>query len=256
MDDRKRILLGILADTDSVFMPNRNWTGHRGAVLYERRRDYATAGVPWKSDALDEAGRKAAQRELEALADAGLVKTFRPKRVKTLGVKLADEGEALARAWCGLPDVELAIGMMLQAALLNDDPETGATGDGRVWIPETWLAGVSYGQTAEPQARLKLAAVADKMLPALARGWVVSNSSVRGHVWYAITPDGWTKLEAVQEETDWQPARPAERDPEAPDYYLARVKYNRACLDNAEPTDSREIGDVPLPVPMGRLLPA
>ena len=86
MDDRTRILVDILADTDAVFIPNRYWNSSRPAVICEHRRDYSLAGVPWRSEAPDEAGRKAAQRELEALTVAGMVKTFRPKRVKTLGV--------------------------------------------------------------------------------------------------------------------------------------------------------------------------
>ena len=260
MEDRIRIIVGILADTDAVFAPNRKWKRPRPTVIYEHRRDYAAGGVPWRSDAHDEAGRKAAQRQLEALCGEGLVKTYRPKRVKTLGVKLTEAGEALARAVCALPDVERSIGGVMHAAMAMDTPEAGMNWDGRIWIPETLLAGVSYERcAADVEERCKLFEFAEVLYPAMNRGWIISNSSIQGHVWYSPTPAGLAMLDAEHAKpdppADAQPPADDDEDPfiqEAADYYLERFMESGAQFDTATPQWEGELGEIPLPVSMPR----
>ena len=257
MQDRTRIILGILADTDAVFCPNRSWKRPRPTAIYEHRRDYPAGGVPWRSDALDEAGCKATQRDLEALCVEGMVKTFRPKRVKTLGVKLTAKGEALARALCGLPNLVQAIGGVMHATMHLEGPEAGVNWDGRFWIPETTLAGVDWVKcAADKDARHKLVFVEEIMLPALIRGWIIANADIHGRVWYSPTPEGLAMIEAERRKPDPPDAPPAPPpaafDEEAADYYLERFTETAGRFDTAAPQCEREIGEIPLPVSMPR----
>lgn len=255
MQDRIRIIVGILADTDALFSPNRSWKRPRPTVIYEQRRDYPAGGVVWRSDAHDEAGRKAMQRELESLCADGLVKTFRPRRVKTLGVKLTAKGEALARALCGLPNLEQAIGGVLNILMHADGPDAGANFDGSIWVAETALAGVDWAQcAADKEARHKLVYVEDMLLPALIRGWIVSNSSIQGHVWYSPTAEGLEMLEAERRKPDPPDAPPAPPpapfDEEAAEYYLERFIETGGYFDTATPKCPGELGGIPLAVSM------
>lgn len=140
------ILLAILAATDAVFIPDRDpMDFNRHVVIYERRRDFPDAGIPWASEkampGLDETGRKQVQRALEDLVGQGLVDALRPKGAKTVGVKLTDAGEARVRALCGLPlfeGTQAAVDQLVR--LLEDD--SACVFQGRIWTPETVLAGV------------------------------------------------------------------------------------------------------------------
>ena len=211
MQGSTRIIVGILADTDALFAPNRSWLRPRPTVIYEQRRDYRGGGVPWRSAAHDEAGRKAMQRELESLCagpGGGLVKTFRPQRVKTLGVKLTAKGEALGRALCGLPNLDQSIGGVMHIVMHSDDSDAGVSFDGRLWVAETALAGVDWVQCAtDAEARQNLVYMEGVLLPSLIRGWVMSNSNNRGQVWYSLTTAGVAMLEAERRKPDPPPHR-------------------------------------------------
>jgi hypothetical protein len=241
MELTDEILLAILAATDAVFVPDRDPRDfRRHTVLYERRRDYPNAGVPWASEkvlpGLDEAGRKRAQRALEELVAQGMVEARRPKGAKTHGVKLTDAGEARARALCGLPLYEGTQAMVEQLSRLVDDGSTCAY-MGKLWTPEPMLAGVQWGDNAR---RKKFVEVEERLLPALSRGQVVSNCSIQGHCWYSVHPKP-TPMPPV-------PAGlPTSTDDHRAEYYV-RIHQELADLRLAEPLNPREIGEIPMPV--------
>lgn len=250
MDLIDNVLISILAATDAIFIPDRD-PRHpvRHVALYERRRDFPMRGVSWGSDrvlpGLGAAGRKQVQRVVEQAIAKGLVLAFKP-RTKTLGVRLTDEGDTRARALVGLPRFAEALAMLDQVRAL-----TVALGGGRRWIPETWLAGVEWGDNSRRRA---FVAVEEYMLPALHRGLVISNGSIRGHIWYDLTPAGLavTKRRAGGKVT----AAPDSMTLPAPDdeargEYYARVRDELAALCSAQLENEREIGEIPLSLGIG-----
>ena len=243
MNNQESILCRVLAETDAVWLPMRDFGGRRPANTYFARRDYPTVGVFWRSEEASEAGRKESQRALEALCAAGLLKAYRPRRYKTLGVRLTDEGEARARALCGLPDLSAGMASLAEVARRTEVP-------GR-WIPETALAGVDYGT---PGSGKKFALVEDMALPALVRGWLESNADIQGHVWYRVTAAGSAALDAAIAKTtvgkaeghgaaDLPAAQKAARA-----LYLDCLSAAQTRLAESEAGDRREIGFIPLPV--------
>ena len=246
-----QILVSILAATDAIFIPDRDpmmWPRH--AVIYERRRNFTNAGVPWASErvlpGLDEAGRKQIQRLLDELALSGMVLTFQPKGAKTLGVRLSETGDAQARALVGLPALSDALAALAQLAELERNGATCAN-LGRTWVPETALAGVAWGDN---ERRHRLVETEEKLLPAVVRDWAVSNCSVRGHCWYAITDAGRDQLGKPIEAGPL----PCANDDLRREYYH-RVKAEFLALAAAEPKCEREIGEIPMPVSPGTYAP-
>ncbi len=245
MNLRTSILVQILADTDALFIPNRSWSRRRVTNIYFGQKNYGRSGVVWSSGAATEADRKAAQRELEALAKERLVRVFRPNRVKTLGVRLTDAGEALARRLCGLPAIECGWWTCHELVRHSKTPSEAKTLDD-VWISEVQLAGVDWPREGEDTTafRREMVLVEDMALPAFLRGWITSNSDRHGRVYYALTLAGWEVLDNAP--PDDTPDTPV--DIEAREAYLARVQYASDRLDTADPEDPKEIGGLPLPV--------
>lgn len=249
MDLIDNVLISILAATDAIFIPDRD-PRHpvRHVALYERRRDFPMRGVSWGSDrvlpGLGAAGRKQVQRVVEHAIGKGLVHAFKP-RTKTLGVRLTDEGDTRARALAGLPAFADALAMLDQIRAF-----VVAIGGGRRWIPETWLAGVEWGDNSRRRA---FVAVEEYLLPALQRGLVISNGSIRGHIWYDLTDAG---LALAKRRAAGKAITPASVMPPAPDNearceYYERVRDELAALCSAQLENEREIGEIPLSLGIG-----
>jgi hypothetical protein len=238
------ILFAVLAATDAVFVPDRDPTAHsRHVVIYERRRDFPHFGIPWASEkvlpGLDDAGRKQVQRSLEHLAAIGMVETIQPKAVKTLGVRLTDAGDAHVRALAGLPSLVDAMPVVRRIHdLLSDDIACQFLG--RVWIPETALASVRWGDNDQ---RHKLVEFEELSLPALVRGYAVSNCTVQGHCWYTITPAGLDVIKSPPTAHELPIA-----SIEARREYYSRIHLEIRALSAAKPDNEREIGEIPMPV--------
>lgn len=239
------ILFAVLAATDAVFIPDRDPTARpRCVVIYERRRDFPHFGVPWASEkvlpGLDDAGRKQVQRSLEHLAAIGMVETVQPKAVKTLGVRLTDAGDAHVRALAGLPTLADALPVVRRIYdLLSADVACQFLG--RVWVPETALAGVRWGDNDQ---RHKLVEVEELLLPALVRNYAVSNCTVRGHCWYTITPAGFDAIKSPPPLASDLP----DADADARREYYGRIHLEIRALAAAKPDNEREIGEIPMPV--------
>jgi len=232
-------MVQIAADETAVWLPNRDWAGRRPANTYIARRDYVALGVPWESGGGDEATRKDRQRALEDLARTGRVKVFRPRRIKTLTVKLSDAAREQARALAGQPGELSAWLSMRELARHSKRPARMMTD---VWIPETVLIGtVPAGRTLGREAAL----VEDLLTVALICGWVVSNSDIQGRIYYCLTDAGWARLDGPEPADD----ATVKTDPEAAEWFIERLEVSMARLDTAL-TEAREIGDLPLPVSM------
>jgi len=94
----QQIVVSLLARTDALFVPSRGPMANRHRVVTQRRARFRSRGLPWSSDAvmsgLDETGRKQVERDLDDLVGRGIATSF-GKGLKTLGVRLTDEGDDL-----------------------------------------------------------------------------------------------------------------------------------------------------------------
>jgi hypothetical protein len=236
-----RILIEVLAGQDAVWRPLRkiDWdsTG-TPAALYRARCAFPGAGAPWQSDSAGEADRKRDLRRLERLADAEMVSLFRPA-ARSIGARLTDAGEALARAVADLPNLDE--GHEWMGRLLRYGPDASVnecvlySGDPTAnYPPEIEEADLAFLQAA--------------LLPALSRGFVTAGSDVAGRVYYSIEPAGigWARGPAPE-----MPELPPCDDALA-DLYVALTRDRRAEY-RRQPKRDGELGFIPLPVSGGMI---
>ena len=247
MDSERKneLLVQILAEIDAVFTPQRTWTRPLPTVLYERRRDYPTLGVRWMSGKATEAGRKQIQRDLEELVDGGFAVSCRPKNVKTLGVRLTDFGEAYARALCGMDCLGFALEAVATVNRLADHPDAAGAG----CVCEDLITEISHHEVGlNPDLWSQYLAMETIALPALVRGWMRSNSDIKGRVWYWLTDTGKSILENP-------PTWNFELPDEVPGMYKAwddALVAAQKVLAAAKPQQPRELGYIPIPVSLPR----
>jgi hypothetical protein len=248
MDRRDELLLTILAKTDAVFWPIRKHDVPGRVLFYERRWAFPTAGVPWASGAVSEAGRKAAQRELEGLQSARLVKTYNPRGGRTLGVRLTEGADDAMRRMIGLATYADSLPFLdeLYRRLADGD---GCNFLGRPWTSEESLTGVRWGDNDN---RGYYVLLTQDLYPLLWRGLAESNASSQGHVWYGLTAAGYElareRDEDEQASREYPPPPPEEGDEEAFDFYHDARIEDVKTLEAGSPKDPREIGQIPMPV--------
>jgi hypothetical protein len=228
----------ILAAQDAVWVPLRDWGGSRPANVYRARREFDAHGIHWRSTAMTEQQSRDRSRELDGLRKRGRITCFQP-RAKTLRARLSDRAEAETRALCGLPPLAAAVGLM--GELARHSRRKARTLD-RLWVPEVKL---NRGRGWGDDHHRELVAVEDTLLPALARGWVVSLATVQRHVYYALAPTGWAALEQ-----NHPPPPPGEADLKAWPVYAEQLNRVLAGWAHVAPDTDRDLGAIPLPVSM------
>jgi len=245
MHSTQSLLVSILAKVDAIFSPRRDWSSRQlGPVLYELRATYLSGqGIPWTSGGTDTTARRKHQMILAELEAAGWLKVIRMK-ARATGVALTDEGDAMARdlasvagwdaGWCSLQEVARRI------------DQEGFDADGKRWMPETALAGVKY---SDKGAGKEFGLVEELAAPALVRGWLESNSDMKGHAAYAITPAGQDALENPPEAPECDGV---EACPELAHFFEQRLRAERTALMGMTPRVQMEIGEIPLPVSTGQ----
>jgi hypothetical protein len=231
MTDQDAVLVQILAATDAVWKPMRqaDWATPTPTLLYEYRKRFASAGVPWHSGDPTEAGRKSNQRTLEGLASAGLVTLH--GRERRAAVRLTEKGDILARALAGLGNVDAGHRSLYEVLELHDKMAS-----------ELWLARLDdYADTDD--CRVELLIVQRLIAPALWRGWVESGSDCHGRVWYWATDQG---REVAKLPAPTLPDDLPSMDEAAAGVYDAEVIAYRQRLRYAKPDNSSELGFIPL----------
>jgi hypothetical protein len=220
--EAKALLVRVLAATDAIWLPLRQqeWEHSRPAAIYFARKAFRTnRGVIVAAPGAD-AVRKAAERQTDALVQAGYLRARQRARGRYL--RLTDEAEDRLRQLCGLPGLWLSYETVRRYVGPTWTPEI-ALNDGRGW-------GDGYSQ--------ELVFVEELMLPALIRGVVESGSTIYGHTFYRL----------VANVPDW----PELVEDIEPDVELARLYYDevKAARERILATDasSLEIGELPLPV--------
>jgi hypothetical protein len=155
-------------------------------------------------------------------------------------MSLTDAGEWQTRGLCNLPGLEETVSSIQQLHGLRSNADV-MKDCGRLWIPETLLAKVEWGDNDN---RNEFVIVEDMMLPALVRGWVISNATVHRHVCYSLTEEG-TKLATSKRK--WKfPKGLLAWEQDAADRYDARVKESQNLFASQRIANPREIGPFPL----------
>lgn len=254
-------MVRVLAAGDATWAPDRQPLSHRRhTVLYERRSTFHASG----SDLLNgpsglgssDAQRRETAHAVDDLVARELLVVSSPKWARALAYKLTPEGDAYARALCGLPALDLE--------LIDDDPgeyapllreETGVyyDVDGSHEFTGTYAPEVAMIAPEGPlyedgyvtrETKQLLTALEEIHLPLLVRGLLVSASDIRGRIWYAVTPPGRNLLENPPPPST--PPEPVEALPEAVKLYHASLKREMDRLSVAPPRFPGEIGELPL----------
>lgn len=227
-NESDRVLIRILAEGDAVWLPPRTWQMPIQQNIYEGRALFRLAGIPWSSAATTEQGRKAAQRQIETLADEGRVIVCRPTSHRAVCVRLTDQTEAATRAMAGLPGMCGAYLAMKELARL--------AGDSGIWVSE-------FSLMKNTTDKFEAMGIENMLLPALTREWVISNATINGEVRYSITPAGASWLSEAKEPTD----HPDKENTEAAAAYDAYIISALNKFETLKPKSTREMGLLPLP---------
>lgn len=243
--EQETALVDVLAAVDATFAPLRQWKPRvRVTNVYEGRRDYPSAGVALRGGGKG-AAQKRTERALDDLVQGGFVERIK-NAVRTTGVRLTGAGEARARALCGLPGPACGVATVREVVAYSDAPDRPDGCPAGAW--ETWLAGVNWTDTQDRAARRELVFQEECALPALLRGWLEPNSTIKGHVLYTATEAG----RAVAADP------PPIKDVLAPDgvepaeglreRYYVTSKRASARFDTLTPQRAGEIGMIPAPL--------
>ena len=179
----------VMGRTDALFEPVRKLTKARQTVDQLRRAFFDEGGIPWRSLESDEAARRTEGRQLAEKADAGTLRLKGRGGAKLLTVRLSDDADEGLRCRVFECDTLADSGpLLLELARRHKG--------GRRALAEPELVGLDYGTKEQTDRRVWLQ---DALRPALWRGLVDSNATVRGHVCYWLTASGLRYAEALPE---------------------------------------------------------
>lgn len=239
------ILIRLLARTDAVWFPLRSWDRRPfPTVLYEHRRDFAS-GLPWSSGGASATERKRIERDLAALAEAGLVSISRQGE-RAAFVKLTDAADWYTRALCDLAGITETLALMAKLAALAARGYC-AVSSGKassLTVPEWALTPQReklLNRPLTPKDRDALFTIEETFAPAVCRGWVRSVCTVRGACWYTLTDSG---IEALCNPPTMPKDLPVPSEEKFRAYDHALTIAQRELRD-AEPVNVREIGLMP-----------
>lgn len=251
MNIHQKIELRLLARTDALFLPlSPNTAGtDQWSAVWQYRRRFFDVGLGMVTEAGDRSAERAELRALHELAEMGRVRLTRPKGGRTALVKLSDEADDEARmlAWHGgtVSDALWLIGACLNVENESSDswePHYCHHAGDRVWIPEEALPGCGHDSEDRKQT---LFFRRQQSLAGVVRGWILGNTTVRGHARYCVTPKGREVYEAA---TDADLIIGKLTDQDAADFYLDQFNTEWKRLRALIPPAEGEIGEIALPV--------
>jgi len=244
MTEVDEILIRALADADAYRLPTRRWIRRMAANRYLGLRQLAGHGLPYRQGAQgDEMLRKKRERALTEAEESRLLTVYRGLR-KFPYVKLTPEGEARARALCGLPGRD--IGRLILAAIADKTERNGKTFDA-FWLPEIDLnRGKGWGDST-PEDQRALSEIELDALPAISARWIFAHSDLEGRVYYAVLPAGWNELDSPTND------KPPRIKPISKGVYRRHQDITLAAMESDINIPSGELGFLPLPVSMRRV---
>lgn len=184
-------LLDLLAETDALFEPIRDWSStRRNAAIIKARRQFHERGIPFRVAGGTGAERTAATRQADELERSQLV-AFSRRRGRRTTWKLSDPEDWRLRWWTHQAEVhEVALALFAVDVV-------SATLEGAI-CPEIRLTG-GRGWDGEPSEQLL--GVEELLLPALVRDFATSHSDRHGRVGYGLTDSGRKFLASWKGET-------------------------------------------------------
>lgn len=234
MEPTKAILLTLLAEERALFRPFRSidWTTPgMSAVVWERQLDYREKGLPWTQTGGD-AERKANQRVIAELIQRRLVKPY--GGAKRTHLALSNRGRAMAVALANVPGDDAGWATVKEVLRFSRKPG--------VLVAELLLARLP-AYSADQNASDALWVTEALALPGLVQGWLIAHSDYFGRAYYMATTTG-ADIVARPE------PRPTERPPktteEAESFFDVTFAEARRRLQNAKPTNARDLGILPL----------
>ena len=217
-------LIDLLAETDALWAPIRDWRdNHRVVAIAERREQFRRPGfrsgsAEMRPNESNGSGNWTGFRRLVRLSSPASV-----AGVHSGGLATRRTGDSAA--WSGCP-----VGPKCSAPCERWPGTKMPSKSGGVnLVPETWLTGPD-GWGTKAGGRL-LVALEEMFLPALVRGWVTAWSDCEGRVAYRTTEAGRAFLAAPGDE----PADLPEFTGDAADAYLIALTAARNALAAAKP---------------------
>jgi hypothetical protein len=224
-------LISLLAATDALWEPVRNWSDNRRVVaIMERREEFRRDGVPIAMGGGSANERKTFERQLDQIQATEFVQVSRTRGKRTHW-RLTDSTDWQLRSlcqWSGFPEMVSAM-LAVQA---NDQPDYH-TGD--------WVLAAIPDDTDEERLRQRCCEIEWAILPALVRGLATSWSDCNGAVKYEVTQAG---LKFLDNPNPPQVELP-EYDTDANEAYLAELQKTRDELKTAKPTHQNAVA-IPL----------
>jgi len=230
-NDDKSILMGVLVDTDVLFLPFRFSASNRApaAAVAERRALFALRGIPLVGGG-SATDRKSFERQLSGLAAAGLLEINRTRSRSVFG-KFTPGGDDVARtmfpssrvdeAWPHmerLRAVEIAFGAKSNAGFIAEhdviEPDKIDGADSRPFLD-----------------------LEDSLLPLLARGYVESYGDAVGRIGYRTTTSGRAALSKGKP----SPIATADYCPELADAFIAQYCAAEVARNSWTTTDTSHV---------------
>jgi hypothetical protein len=178
--NQDELLIRLLGQQDATFLPGRDPRSATWALVSELRRNFPSAGLPWRGGGQSARAQREMSDALRSLARQNLVTITAGGLAKTTACRLTPRGDETARALAGLCSLSDAIGVVQELLRLEpppDDPQLPGK-----WIGEVRLnGGVGWGYTDTTG----LQDVENRCLPGLARGWLETNTAMTH-----LEPDG------------------------------------------------------------------
>ena len=230
------LLLDVFTRTFALWLPTRTHTGPSPAAIFERQQRYQRHGIRFEVSG-DAATRQIGWRTLRRLAAVGLL-TISSYPGGGRGVRLTLAGWANATEVAAMPTLDETLPLLAKLAKFE------ARSTIAPWIAEVdlrpgmtdWGAGAGWHDPAQ--------SVEDRLLLALAEGWVGSLADAVGRVVYRLTDEGRAILKNP-------PPLPDRELPEATeqsvDTFCDLFLTARNELADAKPTRPGQLPPCPLP---------
>ena len=182
-------LIDLLAETDALWAPIRDWRdNHRVVAVAERREQFRRAGLPIRVGG-NAAERKQWERELDRIQAASSIVVTR-ERGRRAYWRLGDAMDWQLRSLIGLPGWGEMLRAM-RALAAHEDANRPSTLN---LVPESWF--VEGGGWGSKQGGELLVGLEEMFLPALVRGWATAWSDCVGRAVYHTTEAGRAFLAA------------------------------------------------------------
>lgn len=217
-------LVRILAETDELFFPVRDWDQPRNVSgIYERRQEFLQAGLPHAAGGTG-AERIAAHRAADTLEQSGFV-VFHRTNGKRSHVRLLPEKYWELRFWSLLPgERELSF----VVAGIQANVARGCVYANTTFVPEWALIG-QYERVTKA-AKQRVVALMEAATPGLVFGWLDSDSTVDGAVYYRVTDAGEQHFTNWSGPTFTPPAYDPKLAEETAEQYIVACREARLTL--------------------------